>query len=224
VIDGVKVHYHLAGQRCGPAFTDRGKVIDIHDSQGRASVLAALQLSAQKWGSFTVHGNKHFRRLCVELAVEHGFKIANPELQQALAADRVRLRAKGVQPEPATPAPSLAEAYRRHLAAEVAHHPHPGSSDASRLDAQIAVRMRVTGYRRDAIAQAIREAAPMQRPNERRDWDRYAQRTADFAFSLPGSQLADHLARQRGRQRNIEDHQVERAFEERLGGHLKFDP
>jgi hypothetical protein len=219
VIDGVKVNYHLAGQRCGPAFTDRGKVIDIYDSQGRASVLAALQLSAQKWGGFTVHGNEHFRRLCVELAVEHGFKIANPELQQALAADRVRLRAKGVQPEPATPAPSLAEAYRRHLAAEVAHLPHPGSSDPSRLDAQVAVRLRVAGYRRDAIAQAIREAAPMQRPNERRDWDRYAQRTADFAFSLPGSQLADHLARQR----NIQDHQVEWAFEERLGGRLKFD-
>jgi hypothetical protein len=71
--------------RSGAAFTDRGKVIDIHDSQGRVSVLAALQLSAQTWGSFTVHGNEHFRRLCVELAVEHGFKIANPDLQQALA-------------------------------------------------------------------------------------------------------------------------------------------
>ena len=223
VIDGVKVHYHLVGQRGGPAFTDRGKVIDIHDSQSRESVLAALQLSAQKWGSFTVHGNEHFRRLCVELAVEHGFKIANPELQQAIAADRERLRSKNARPQPPTAAPSLAEAYRRHLAAEVAHHSLPGSPDPSRLDAHVAVRLRVAGYRRDAIAQAIREAAPMQRPNERRDWDRYAQRTADFAFSLPGSELAGHLARQRGRQRNIEDHQLERALEARLGGRLKFD-
>jgi len=83
--------------------------------------------------------------------------------------------------------------------------------------------MRVAGYRRDAVAQAIREAAPMQRPTERRDWDRYAQRTAEFAFSLPGSELAGHLARQRGRQWNIEDHQLERALETRIGGRLKFD-
>ncbi len=83
--------------------------------------------------------------------------------------------------------------------------------------------MRVARYGRDAIAQAIREAAPTQRPNEWRGWDRYARRTADFAFSLPGSQLADHLARQRDRQRNIEDHQLERALEARLGGALKFD-
>jgi len=39
------------------------------------------------------------------------------------------------------------------------------------LDAQVAVRMRVARYGRDAIAQAIREAAPTQRPNEWRGWD-----------------------------------------------------
>jgi len=83
--------------------------------------------------------------------------------------------------------------------------------------------MRVSGYRRDAIAQAIREAVPIERPNERRDWDRYARRTADFAFSLPGPELADHLARQRGRKRNTEDHLLGRALEAHLGGHLKFD-
>jgi Large polyvalent protein-associated domain 7 len=140
VIDGVNVHYHLAGQRGGPSFTDRGKVIDIYDSQDRESVLVALQLSAQKWGSFTVHGNEHFRRLCVELAVEHGFKIANSELQQAIAADRERLCSKNARPPSTTAAPSLAEAYRRHLAAEVAHHSLPGSPDPSRLDAHVAVR------------------------------------------------------------------------------------
>jgi hypothetical protein len=198
-------------------------VIDIRDSNRRESVLAALQLSAQKWGTFTVHGNEQFRRLCVELAVEHGFKIANPELQPAIAADQERLRSKNVRPQPTSAAPSLAEAYRRHLAAEVACHSLPENAGLSRLDAQVAVRMRVAGYRRDAIAQAIRQAAPTQRPNERRDWDRYSRRTADFAFSLPGSELADHLAHQRGRNRNIEDHQLERALEARLGGRLKFD-
>ena len=54
VVDGGNVHYHLVGERGAPAFTDRGKVIDIRDSHRRETVLAALQLSAQKWGTFTV--------------------------------------------------------------------------------------------------------------------------------------------------------------------------
>ncbi len=224
VIDGGKVHYHLAGQRGGPAFTDRGKVIDIHDSQAPRERPGRASAQRPEVGHASPStATSSFARLCVELAVEHGFKIANPELQQAIAADRERLRSKNARPQSPTAAPSLAEAYRRHLAAEVAHHSLPGSPDPSRLDAHVAVRMRVAGYRRDAVAQAIREAAPMHRPTERRDWDRYAQRTVDFAFSLPGSELAGHLARQRGRQRNIEDHQLERTLEARLGGRLKFD-
>ena len=88
VVDGGKVHYCLAGSRSAPAFTDRGKTIDIHDSRQRESVLAALQLSAQKWGAFTVRGDEQFKRTCVALAAEHGFKITNPDLQQAISAER----------------------------------------------------------------------------------------------------------------------------------------
>jgi hypothetical protein len=29
-------------------------------------------LSAQKWGTISVHGNREFMRTCVELAAEHG--------------------------------------------------------------------------------------------------------------------------------------------------------
>ena len=43
--------------RGAPSFTDRGKTIDIHDSRSRESVLAALQLSAQKWGAISVRGD-----------------------------------------------------------------------------------------------------------------------------------------------------------------------
>ena len=75
-----------------PPFTDHGKTIDIYDSRTRESVLAALQLSAQKWGTISVHGNREFMRTCVELAAEHGFKIANPDLQEAIAAERQRHR------------------------------------------------------------------------------------------------------------------------------------
>jgi hypothetical protein len=93
VLDGRRVHYHLARSR-RPSFTDHGKTIDIDDSRTRESVLAALQLSAQKWGAISVHGNREFMRTCVELAAEHGFKIANPELQEAIAAERQRHRPK----------------------------------------------------------------------------------------------------------------------------------
>jgi hypothetical protein len=43
-------------------FTDRGRTIDIYDSRSGEAVLAALQLSAQKWGTISVHGNDDFLR------------------------------------------------------------------------------------------------------------------------------------------------------------------
>jgi hypothetical protein len=203
VVDGGSVHYHLTGQRGSPAFTDRGKVIDIPDSTRRASVLAALQLSAQKWGTFTVHGGEPFKRLCAELAAEHGFKIANPELQREIAGFRERLRATPEQSPAQNNRPSsLAEAYRVQLAD--ARQAVPADADSSRLDAEVAVRLRVTGHSPDAIVRAIREGAPAMRPDEQRDWDAYARRAADFAFSVPGLQLAEHLAPQRERLLKIE--------------------
>jgi hypothetical protein len=203
VVDGGRVHYHLTGERGSPAFTDRGKVIDIRDTTRRENVLAALQLSAQKWGTFTVHGSEPFKRLCAELAAEHGFKIANPELQQAIVADRERVRLK-TEPWPAQNArpSSLAEAYRLQLAD--ARQGVPDNADPSRLDAEVAVRLRVAGHSPDAIARAIREGAPAMRPNEQRDWDAYARRAANFAFSVPGSQLAAHLEPQRARLIGVE--------------------
>jgi hypothetical protein len=51
--------------------TGAGRTIDLYDSRSRESVLAALQLS----------GNRNIMRICIELAAEHGFKLANPELR-----------------------------------------------------------------------------------------------------------------------------------------------
>jgi hypothetical protein len=223
VVDGAKVHYHFTGRRGAPAFTDRGKVIDIRDSNRRETILAALQLSAQKWGTFTVHGNQHFRRLCAELAVEHGFKIANPDLQQAIAANRERLPSitarSGHDPGVAS---SLAEAYRLHFA-EVGRQASGGKADPSRLDAEVAVRLRLTGHHRDAVIYAIGEGARSLRPHERRDWQAYARRATDFAFGIPGSQLADRLASERDHFLRVEGRHLERALESRLGGPLRFD-
>jgi len=211
LVEGWHVHYRRVGERGSPAFTDRGKEIDIYHSNRRESVLAALQLSAQKWGAFAVRGNDRFQRMCVELAAEHGFNIANPELQQAIAAERERIRlTRGEREpdrgrrsaeirEPRTPA----EAYRRHLTditrERPGRHIHP-----SRVDAEIAVRLRLTGHHRDEIVRAIKDTAPVDRPDEKRDWDAYAKRTADFAFGVPGDRLAEHLRLQHERFRRIE--------------------
>ena len=70
------------------SFVDKGKQIDVHDWNDRASALAALQLAAQKWGHFTVEGREDYQALCAHLAAEHGFKITHPELQERIQQER----------------------------------------------------------------------------------------------------------------------------------------
>ncbi|MCL2009129.1 MAG: relaxase/mobilization nuclease domain-containing protein [Synergistaceae bacterium] len=69
-------------------FIDYGKRIVVSDKFDEASILAALQLASQKWGSIQVSGSEEYKRLCVSLAVKHNFKIANPELRKEIDATR----------------------------------------------------------------------------------------------------------------------------------------
>jgi hypothetical protein len=194
-----------------PSFVDRGREIRIHDL-GRDSVLAALQLSAQKWGSFQVFGSDDYKRLCVDLAATNGFRMTNPELQEAIELrrrqemERLRLergasvpappRAERVPPPRADRAPTVAapvrgpvrdasEAYHRHLA-EVQRQLRGRDIDASRVDGVIAVRLRATGYDRGQVGQAIGNEAAKLRPGEERDWSAYAVRTSTHAFGPAG--------------------------------------
>lgn len=99
-IVGQQVHYSRkddAGLGGGVSFVDKGKSIDIHDWRNRDSTLAALQLSAQKWGSFTVTGNDEYKAMCAKLAAEHGFKITNPELQESIQQERQRIQQERAQ-------------------------------------------------------------------------------------------------------------------------------
>lgn len=69
------------------------------------------------------------------------------------------------------------ENIRRHLSIE----------DYSRVDAMIALRMRSNGHSRDAVAETIRACAPTIRETQAgRNWQRYAERTADYAFGVAG--------------------------------------
>jgi hypothetical protein len=226
VVDGWRVHYHLTGTRGAPAFTDRGKQIDIHDGR-REAVLAALQLSAQKWGTFAVTGGERFRQICVELAAEHGFKISNPDLQPAIAVERERIRQERSQGRPEGPAirtpddMTQAGIYRRHREEIVREQPHRQRQDSSRIDAAVAVRMSVTGHSREQIAAAIKDGARADRPNEKRDWDAYARRAADYALSPLGQQLAERLRPQEQRLLRLEGREDELDLLRGLGGPMR---
>ena len=67
---------------------------------------------------------------------------------------------------------------RRHLSIE----------DYSRVDAMIALRMRANGHSREAVEETIRACAPTIREEQAhgRNWQRYAERTAEYAFGMAG--------------------------------------
>ena len=89
-------------------------------------------------------------------------------------------------PEARTPA----EDYRRHLA-DITWERAGQKFDPSRVDAEIAVRMRVTGHHEDEIVRAMKEAGLADRRGETRDWDAYAKRAVAVAFGVPGDISAD---------------------------------
>jgi hypothetical protein len=197
-----------------PSFSDRGREIRIHDL-GRDSVHAALQLSAQKWGTFQVFGSDDYKRLCVDLAATNGFRITNPELQEAIETkrrqeiERSRLeratsaswpgrgdgagtppprapaRDTPVSAPPRAPVRDAAEAYHRHRD-DIAGQLRGRYADASPVDGLVAVRLRATGYDRTTVLQAIRSEAAKLRPVEDRDWNAYAARAAAHAFGPAG--------------------------------------
>ena len=80
------------------AFVDTGKKVEIHEWKDRQAMLAAMKVSAEKWGSLTVTGTNSYKALVVELAAEHGFQIANPELQFQLKHETARLERLGTEP------------------------------------------------------------------------------------------------------------------------------
>jgi hypothetical protein len=116
------VHYRRNDQaEAVPSFVDKGREIDIYAWRERASVLAALQVAEQKWSNFIICGNAEYTKSCIELAVEHGFEIGNPELQEAIAQERQRvnrLAEKDAVPSVERAELRLFEAYHAALGAE----------------------------------------------------------------------------------------------------------
>jgi hypothetical protein len=73
----------------------------------------------------------------------------------------------------------------------------PEKMDASRLDAAVALRMRLAGYTRAEVANEMyRKARPL-RKEESRDWKEYAHRTVWYAFGAAGDiDIADFKSTQ----------------------------
>ncbi len=225
---GREVLYHRTGwPSTDPSFADRGRKILIYDMR-KDSVLAALQLSAQKWGTFHVFGSDEYKRTCAELAAEHGFKITNPELQRDIEAERHRLRApergrvhgrdkerddakrgrsRGRGSRNREPARdevrNATEAYKRHFE-DVSGERENAGRNVSRLDAQVAVRLRVTGHSRAEVEKAIRDGAANLRPHEGRNWDEYAKRAAAHAFGVSGERDVNRLSKRMGHLLDLE--------------------
>jgi hypothetical protein len=104
-LKGGEVHYsrrNAETDKVEVAFVDRGDRVDIHDWTRRDSILAAMKLSSQKWDAITVNGSASYKTAVVELAVEHGFAISNPELQ-----DKVRIEHERVARQRETDAPTV---------------------------------------------------------------------------------------------------------------------
>jgi Large polyvalent protein-associated domain 7 len=84
------IRREAATDRHEVAFVDRGDRVDVRDWTNREIVLAALTLAVQKWETIKVNGAESYKAIVVELAVEHGFSVSNPELQDRLTAEQQR--------------------------------------------------------------------------------------------------------------------------------------
>jgi len=151
--------------------------------------------------------------------------------QADLAAIAARLEAEArraptqrpvSQLDASAPAPAAGPAVAAAVAAYRKHHEsvvrmQKGDSiDASRVDAMVAVRLRVTGHSEGAVAAAIQAVAPTTRTEQTgRDWQDYAQRTARYAFGPAGAAKASELARYSQQWRTLEGQHQQRPQRER---------
>ena len=108
VVRGQTFYRRRGAARSDIAFRDTGLCIYVHAPlEDEASVLAALQLAAKKWGTIEITGSPAFLRLSIRLAAQHGIDIANPELQEEIAREVACHREPPTRtaPEPVPPKP-----------------------------------------------------------------------------------------------------------------------
>jgi len=108
---------------------------------------------------------------------------------------------------------SAIEIYRRHFH-DIRGQSHR-SLDPSRVDAMIAVRMRITGHSCNEITLALTHGPPSLRDrSEERDWPRYAARAVRYAFGSAGDREVARLVAYQEVWRKLESRFVQRLPQE----------
>lgn len=62
------------------------------ERKNREAIRAAMEAASKKWNEIIVTGTARDKNLAVSVAAEHGFKLANPELQDQLQREKSRTR------------------------------------------------------------------------------------------------------------------------------------
>jgi hypothetical protein len=90
-----------------------------------------------------------------------------------------------------------AKAYRQHYR-QVSEDQRGDNVDLSRIDGEIAMRMRATGHTQAEVEQIIAQCAQALRETaEGRNWDSYGQQVAESAFGTVGDRQMPRLEAQR---------------------------
>ena len=138
---------------------------------------------------------------------QKAFNLSKKIAQEIEKQNQVREENKKFLQERITrhPVGSPEAAYKAHYANI---QRHLSITDFSRVDAMIALRMRATGHSFDAVCAAIERCAPeIREKKEARNWEQYAERTANYAFGVAGDReimrhfaYVDHWRRIEGQQ------------------------
>ncbi|KAA0689457.1 hypothetical protein DTW90_31670 [Neorhizobium sp. P12A] len=208
--EDVRYNHRKTDGRVGAvAFTDRGDRVEIGNWRDRETVLAAMQLGAEKWGALTVNGTDRYKSLAVELAAEHGFRLTNPELQDALAVARDRLASQ--RPKEAsitagtrTPAETAVEAQKANPTS--AGMPTPGTAAPSNAEeaakpaptfVDTGDKIRLSDRDRAAMLSAMQEAAKKWNTiavtGSDRDKALAVELAAEHGFRITNPELQDQL-------------------------------
>jgi hypothetical protein len=150
----------------------------------RESMLAAMREAARKWDKITVNGSERDKALAVELAVEHGFKIGNPELQDKLVAARERVE-------------------QRRRQEQAGEQKRPGFAEGSsvqgprqKTDADIELALQTVRERTDVeakreVRQAERSTATNERPIDGGGEDRAYRTQAEASAAVRAERAVD---------------------------------
>lgn len=143
------------------------------------------------------------------------------ELSRRIERECAAAEIKRQQTHPPRPAPQTAHPGST-VSAYYAHYEdirkRLTTEDLSRVDAMIAVRLRATGHSHEAIVDALLQCAPTIRQSgpkrETRNWQRYTERTAAYAFGVAGGVALAKNEKYFEHWRKIEGRELEKHQEE----------